>query len=52
MKTPPLAEQQREESFFDPRRVGAETEASYPTTLEKLHILDLYVGIWKSVRRC
>lgn len=41
----PLAEQQHEESFFDPRQTGAETEASYPSTLEMLHILDLYVGM-------
>lgn len=43
----PLAEQQREESFFDPRRslMEIEEEASQPTTFEKLHILKLYVGV-------
>lgn len=43
----PLAEQQREESFFDPRRsqIEIDEEASQPTTFEKLHILKLYVGV-------
>lgn len=45
----PLAEQRPVESLFDSQRPEEEEEeeeeASYPSTLEKLHILSLFVGV-------